>query len=240
MTPAQAAQLCTDVSDHQGTNDWPAYRRAGHRSAACKATEGRTFKASTFPTNWKAMEAVGVEVRMAYHFAHPASNPPETEARELLRTVFAAFMRSTDLLVLDIEHSPRSSQRLNREWIQRFCGYVAAHAGRGPLIYSGGWWWKPHVGAWFPTRNCLGYCHSAYTTNDRANLISPHRRYILHQFTNGQSGGTPRSLAGIGRCDVNRWREPFDHIRQLARGTPTYRDRFIHLRHTWPSHLRRP
>lgn len=234
-----AQDLCCDVSGHQGTNDWSAYRRAGHRSAACKATEGRTFRDATFRTNWQAMARVGIEVRIAYHFARPANNPPETEAREFLRVVYAAHMRSTDLLCLDVEASPRSSQRLNREWVDRFVRFCHAHAGRGPMIYSGGWFWKPQLGSWFP-KGALGYWHSAYTRSAFTNIPTPHGRYLLHQFTDGQSGPAPRALAGIGRCDVNRWRLPFDEIRTIARGDHAYRDRFVSLRSNWRTHLARP
>ncbi len=233
------ADLFADVSSYNGSNDWALYKTAGRRVAACKATEGRTVKDPTFPVNWQGMAKAGLEVRVAYGFARPSHNPPETEAREFLRTVYGAGMRSTDLRCLDIEASPRETVALTRTWVQRYCDFVARHAGRGPLIYSGGWWWTPNLGAWWPSRNCLGYWHSAYTSAI-ANLPPRHGRLLAHQFTDGAAGPQPHSLPGTGQGDVNRIAIGYPALAAIARGTIAYRTRFVALRAAWPVHLRRP
>lgn len=62
-----------DVSDYQGTVNWPAVARAGIEFAVTKATEGGTFVADSFTRNWSGIRSAGL-VRGAYHFYRPRTD----------------------------------------------------------------------------------------------------------------------------------------------------------------------
>ncbi|MBC6419743.1 MAG: hypothetical protein GDA44_13755 [Prochloron sp. SP5CPC1] len=63
-----------DVSDFDGSVNWRKVKGAGFSFAFAKATEGRTWKATTFPRNWRQMEGAGI-IRGAYHFFRPTVDP---------------------------------------------------------------------------------------------------------------------------------------------------------------------
>lgn len=234
-------RLFADVSSYQGAIDVAAYKRAGYSALMMKSSEGRTIKDGQFHRTWDLCASHRVEIRLAYHFAHPENNAPETEAREFLRNVFSAGARSTDLLVLDVE-APRPgtlSQAHLREWITRFNTFVKRYWGRPPMIYSGGWWWKPAVGDGWRPSVMRGYHHSAYTSNPYTNspsALRPHQ--VAQQFTDGDAGPNPHSMPGIGKCDVNRWlRGDWEDFKSFARGTEEYVQKFIVNRRNWRANL---
>ena len=74
--PSQATECAgpvvhgVDVSDAEGSVDWAAAKGGGIGFAYVKATQGTTFEASTFATNWAGTKAAGIR-RGAYHFFNP-------------------------------------------------------------------------------------------------------------------------------------------------------------------------
>lgn len=85
-----------------------------------------------------------------YDFLHVCLVSPTAEAQ-----VFAAALRRDGLTGLrtlpptgDAEW-PSSPQCNVRAWITAWAATVYAAVHRHPMIYTGAWWWNPHVGAWW-------------------------------------------------------------------------------------------
>lgn len=119
-----------DVSDHQPRFDWLAYAAAGHRFAFTKATEGRTFVASTLAGNRRQMADVGLIHRSFYHFARPDTQGGDeadarAEAAHLVRTV--GPLSPGEGLMLDYEPGAGLlSKEAHQDWCIAFVDAVEA------------------------------------------------------------------------------------------------------------------
>ncbi|MEH1829005.1 MAG: GH25 family lysozyme [Nostoc sp.] len=138
-----------DVSDHDGSVNWPQVRSAGFTYAFAKATEGRTWKADTFPKNWRQIQGAGI-IRGAYHFFRPSVDPKE-QARNFLDYVASVEpIQPEDLPpALDLEHFPDS---VRREWesvskpervqrVRTWIDIVETEINRKPIIYTSFGFW---------------------------------------------------------------------------------------------------
>jgi lysozyme len=74
-----------DVSNHQGTIDWPAVAGDDITAVYMKATEGQTFVDKRFAENWAGAASAGLR-RGAYHFFSLCS-PGAAQAANFLRVV---------------------------------------------------------------------------------------------------------------------------------------------------------
>ncbi len=57
-----------DVSNNNGTVDWPTVHKSGHDFAICKVSEGTTFTDAFYTRNIRACRAVGIRA-CGYHYA---------------------------------------------------------------------------------------------------------------------------------------------------------------------------
>jgi GH25 family lysozyme M1 (1,4-beta-N-acetylmuramidase) len=203
-----------DVSNNNGCGvNWHAIRQAGARFGAAKATEGTAFRDRCFPRNWGHMQHEGL-VRIAYDFGRPASWRSGTqEARYFVAWVNAnGGFGKHDFAVLDLEAlgGPMSQAALRR-WVIDWLVEVerAGHPGRMG-IYSGAWWWNPHVGIWFP----IG--PFKWTAN-----YSPAPRpfgaggWDFWQFTDGRYGPSPHSI-GAGSMDISVFSGDYSRLLALS------------------------
>ena len=192
-----------DVSDHNRNINWDKVREAGHEFAIAKASEGLTWRATTFPGRWKAIADAGL-LRGAYHFARP--QPGRTgadEAKWFLRVVDdAGGFRPGDLRpVLNLEWGTLDAAGLLR-FSYDFAVTVKQHSGLGVgvlcMIYTG-FFWRENMGN--PSNN-LG-CHlwlAAHVSDPEryVPLAWKQKGWSMWQFTNnGSCPGIP------GRCDLN-------------------------------------
>lgn len=77
---ATARPVGVDVSNYQGSGiNWTSVKNAGISFAWAKATEGTTFIDADFTINMSHAKSAGVPIG-AYHFAHPNSHSPGSEA----------------------------------------------------------------------------------------------------------------------------------------------------------------
>ncbi len=116
--------------------DWQAFADAGWDFGIAKATEGVTFVASRFATNWKAMKAAGV-VRGAYCFFHSSPDDPVAEADFFIDELNqAGGYEPGDFLALDLEvldgNTPAVVAADALAWLQR----VKEVTGITPIIYT--------------------------------------------------------------------------------------------------------
>lgn len=205
-----------DVSSNNGANiDWRAVRRAGHTFCFVKATEGTGYKNPFFDTWWKQAKDAGL-VRGAYHFARPA--PGETgreEARFFLQAI--GGYRHGDLPpVLDLEAVVGLSPLQLRSWVRNFVDEVRDRTGVDPIIYTGLWFWQPHVGG-DDNFGCPLWL-AAYVDSPGSYVPKAWKGqgWTFWQFTDGKAGPLPHTVSGIGTCDISRFsgtRQQFDDLR---------------------------
>ncbi len=139
-----------DVSDYDGKVDWIRVKQAGYTFAFAKATEGKTWKASTFPRNWRQMEGVGM-IRGAYHFFRPITDA-KAQAQNFLDYVDSVdSIGANDLPpVIDLEHYPASvrqqwdslkkSERVQR--VKIWIDVIESEINRKPIIYTSYGFWN--------------------------------------------------------------------------------------------------
>lgn len=142
-----------DVSDYDGFVNWPVVRNTGYSFAFTKATEGQSFRAVTFPENWRRMQGVGI-IRGAYHFFRPLVNP-EAQARNFLDYINSVDPIQPDDLppALDLEHYP---ERVGQEWasislaervsrVKDWISIVEDETKRKPVIYTSSGFWSSYM-----------------------------------------------------------------------------------------------
>jgi lysozyme len=125
-----------DVSHHNGRVDWPRVRAAGYIFAYLKATEGVTFRDSTFARNRAEAQAAGM-VTGAYHY-FTLCRPGDAQARGF---VAATGPREAVSLppAVDLEFGGNCDARPPRDSVLaelgRFLAIVDSAQGRPTVLY---------------------------------------------------------------------------------------------------------
>ena len=181
-----------DVSDYQPNVNWRTVADSGMAFAVVKATEGRTFVAETFASNWQAIKATGM-VRGAYHFFRPKTDPKE-QADNFLRTV---KLEPGDLpAVFDIETLDGVPVTEIREKMIIWLDIVEKATGMLPIIYTYPGFWQ-QLGTNGFTKHPLWIAH--YTTAPAPIIPGGWKSWVFWQYTdngpvNGIAGGVDVNL----------------------------------------------
>jgi GH25 family lysozyme M1 (1,4-beta-N-acetylmuramidase) len=192
-------QLFADISSNNPGFHGHAYKSAGHRVIAIKATEGVTFTSPPYAAWAHAAHAAGLAV-VHYHFARPELGQPRQQAQHFWATVKAHYLRGRDRLVADVETGSPSEAVA---WLREYEAELATLAGTEPHdqligytfksyyeaaaleLHSRAWW----IAAWGPLMDLRGD-------------LGRHQYLWAQQFTDGQVGPEPHAFAGIaGICD---------------------------------------
>ncbi len=193
-----------DVSNWQGTVDWPAVRASGHAFAFTKATEGVTFVDRTLNANRQGMAASGMALRGLYHFAHPDRHTPAEEAAHFLTTVGPLAQGEVPVLDLEVEGGPGAGP-----WAAAWMNIVEQATGRTPILYS----YAPYLND-TPTQDLTRFplWVAAWGHNDgsvpaRQPNTDRWDHWTFWQFTSmasvpGVSGATDRSMFGGSVADL--------------------------------------
>lgn len=181
-----------DVSDYQGTVDWPTVLASGRAGGICKAAEGISYVARSFARNWKTLGELGA-VRGAYCFARPGHGTPEAQADHFLATV--GSWQLTDLLVLDLEDGTGNLDTFSLT----FLGRVEYLTGIVPWFYS----YAPFIRTHITDRRLARYplWLAAYTSKPPA-APPPWTTWQLWQHTDkakvpGISGACDESVGAL-------------------------------------------
>lgn len=187
----QAFRLFADLSSNNPGFNAEAYRKAGHRVVAIKATEGITYR----NPDWLRWTTEAHAARLSVlHYAFLRPELRLSGEGDFLMNTTRDHMRKGDQLVLDFEREVQDAANLGR-YLQRVWDECSAQ-GHHPILYGPESLLravKPYVGrkvfsrvwvaAWGP-------------------LI---RGFWAQQFTNGSVGPEPHGLTGVqGNCDVSR------------------------------------
>ena len=145
-----------DVSEFQGTIDWPTVATTDTRFVIIRATKGVTYDDPTFAANLAGAEANGLEVG-AYHRATPRKLKVGTadltdarlEADHFLEVAGPGF---GDIIpALDIEETGGMVPSQLVAWVRRWVTRVENKLGVHPMIYSSPYFWTTNMGGstWF-------------------------------------------------------------------------------------------
>ncbi|EEF57447.1 glycoside hydrolase family 25 protein [Pedosphaera parvula] len=132
-----------DVSSYQGTPNWSSVRSSGITFAWAKATEGTTITDGDFTYNENNGKAAGVYMG-AYHFAHPNSASPSSEAGHFWAVAGGYIQRDGKSLMptLDFEvFSGVVGASSYSDWANKWCNIIVSDAGAAgasvrPVIYT--------------------------------------------------------------------------------------------------------
>lgn len=181
-----------DISHYQDASfDYAAARRAGVKFVYHKATEGSSMTDENYSRRRAEAKANGLAFG-AYHFARPEGSDAAVEARHFLAK---ATPLPGDLVpVLDLEVTGGLSKRQLTEWARAFVVEVEKAVGVRPMIYTP-----------FDLDSTLGcklWVARYSNVNAEPRIPAPWRSADLRQFSDGIYG-TPHSVAGFGRVDLN-------------------------------------
>lgn len=204
-----------DVSKWQGQINWDAVKNDGVHYAFIRSNNGTNILDEFFAYNWAEAKRVGIK-RGAYQYFR-ANQDPIAQADKFLATVGA--MDADDLPpVIDVEdHEGSTPAQLAANvgaWIQR----VEAATGKRPIIYTGLYFWKDHVGSDAYVDYPLWIAQYGRQCPD---IPAPWTTWAFWQITS-----TGRVAGVSGDVDVNTFHGDLGALEALARGMTECGDGF--------------
>lgn len=200
--PAEAAtqnavlNVVVDLSHHNGSVDLAAAATDGVIGIIHKATQGTHYHDPMYNTNFHNAQGAGL-LWGAYHFG--TAGDGVTQAEFFLELVQPD---QGTLLVLDLEANPQGPS-MSLEEARAFATHVNGATGRWPGLYAGHY-----------LKELLGSRQDAILANcwfwlsqygPTPVVPSNWSTWTLWQYTDGGLGPPPHQVAGIGRCDRDRF-----------------------------------
>ena len=198
-----SASISTTTQGPDFSNNDPVYGAAQWKAIAAKnsfaylkVSEGTGYIDPTAARMAALAKAVGLPVG-GYDFLHVCLTNPVSEADVFSRALRADHLLGTLTLppVADAEYGGSGCNA--RAWLTAWRTEVQKQTGRVTMIYTGAWWWQPHLGAWWPA-DALAWI-SGYSV--RYPYMPAGRSQLdIWQFTDhGWNGATS--------ADLNVWRD---------------------------------
>jgi lysozyme len=195
-----------DLSHHNTVTSFDSIKGDGIVGIIHKATQGTSITDAQYTSRKSQALAAGL-LWGAYHFAD--GSDPVSQAKHFLQVVDPG---STDLLVLDFEQNPQGSS-MTLAGAEQFVSYIQAQTGRWPGFYSGSY-----------IKSLLGSKTSAILQNcwfwlaqygSTAVVPANWPTWTMWQYTDGNAGPTPHSVAGVGNCDRDKFNGSLDGLMRL-------------------------
>jgi len=193
---ANIVNAVVDLSHHNGTTDFKAAKSDGLMGVIHKATQGLTFQDPTYRERQKAAKEQGL-LWGAYHFGTGSDGVSQAE-------YFLKFVKpgTGDLLVLDFEHNPQGTT-MTLEEARGFVTHIQEVTGRWPGIYGGALLKELLGTSKDPVLAKCWFWLAQYGPTAVVPVNWP--TWTMWQYTNGAQGPDPHTVAGIGRCDRDRF-----------------------------------
>jgi hypothetical protein len=185
-----------DISPHTPVSDWDAFWGA-YPVAACKATEGRTWRSAQWPTFLREARHRGKRP-VAYHFLWPGSSSPISE--QASNFIGYAWDGKPMGVMLDVETNGSGTNPTMADasaWLSAVSRLVGVARSR-MLVYLPRWWWQAHGAGSTSTRDTL-LVNSDYRASPNLTAFAGYDQVDALQF------GSTIQIAGIGPGDMNRW-----------------------------------
>jgi lysozyme len=198
--------LVCDLSHWDSAADYAAVKRAGIVGVIYKATQGSSSTDSTYVQQQHAAKAAGL-LWGAYHFAD--GSDVNAQVNNFMRY---ACPDPDELFCLDWEDN--GGNKMSLADVKTWIAAVEKQLGRDDqcVLYSGN-----------TAKEALGNKPDPFLSSRRLWLCQYSATpswpktwdgFWLWQFTDGQSGPSPHSIAGIGPCDISSY--PSGDAVQLA------------------------
>jgi GH25 family lysozyme M1 (1,4-beta-N-acetylmuramidase) len=188
-----------DISHHQSYKiDWAAAKKAGVKGVYHKATEGASFKDSSYAARRVAAAAARMPFG-AYHFARPGLGDAASEARHFLAV---AKPKPGDLApMLDLEDTGGLTTAQLTTWVGVWVATVQKACKVRPIIYT-----PFNLGS---HHGCPLWVARYHNGNAEPKVPAPWDRWDVRQFSNG-TYGVPKRITGFpGPTDLNTLRAGF-------------------------------
>lgn len=185
-----------DISHHNGNVNLVKAKADGILGVIQKATQGQSGKDPTFKTNRNKANDAGVMFG-AYHFA--TGSDGLKQAQHFLDVVDSF---DNTLLVLDFEPNPTGPD-MTLEEARAFVLHVNEQTGRFPGLYSGHFI-KQLLGS--NKDDVLGQCWFWLAQYGPTAVVPANwATWTMWQYTDGAIGPEPHTVAGLGRCDRDKF-----------------------------------
>jgi lysozyme len=207
---AEPLNVVIDISHHNGANlNFVQAKQDGIVGVIHKATQGFTFKDKRYEENRTKARDAGL-LWGAYHFG--VGGDGSEQADHFLNIVNPD---PDTLLVLDYEPNLTGST-MTLAQAQEFVSHVAAIRGRFPGLYSGHLI-KEQLGNVLPPHSVFSQCFLWLAQYSQAptNIPPTWPTWTLWQYTDGNVGPTPHSVAGIGDCDRDKFNGSLANLKKL-------------------------
>jgi len=193
-----------DLSHYQNVSSFAAIRSAGVIGVIHKATEGKGYADPTFASRKPQAASAGL-LWASYHFLHHGGI-----ADQMRHYLDVAQPGAGERVCIDYEQADCTLDDLHAA-----VSYLRAHAPNNPITIYGGSLLKEHLGG--QKDDLLASTSlwvAQYTSADAAAWpTATWQRYDLWQYSDGQSGGNPKSVAGVDCCDCNTFNGTEDECR---------------------------
>lgn len=197
-----------DISHHNGAVDWTKVKGDGIKFAFLKASEGATYRDSTFPGHVKAARAAGILVG-PYHFVNAAS---EGAAKVEAGNFYAAIQSAGGIAAMNLppvmDYEDNKSG-LSKAQINAVAAAFLAEIDRltsiRPIVYTG----NSFAANFTDAIGKYPLWVARYSTQPPTD-VAAWSRWDFWQYSDGQSGGYRpaggRAVAGVsGLPDLNEY-----------------------------------
>ena len=201
-----ALNVVIDLSHYNNVSDFNTVKGDGIVGVIHKATEGTSDIDPMYHTHRSLALAAGLWWG-AYHFA--TGDDAVAQAEYFLSVVNPG---PNDLLVLDFEQNTTGSS-MTIEGAEQFVTQVQTATGRWPGLYSGSY-----------IKELLGENQNSTLANcwfwlseygPTAHVPANWQTWTLWQYTDGNIGPEPHSVAGVGDCDRDQFNGEMDGLTKL-------------------------
>jgi GH25 family lysozyme M1 (1,4-beta-N-acetylmuramidase) len=198
------AVLFADVSSNDRAFNGHAYKSAGHKLIAIKATEGDQYVNPNHGAWAHAAHAAGLAVAH-YCFCRPENGDPAGQAVHFWQTVQPHYLRGRDRLVFDVEtDTPGNGSR----WLADADSELLRHSGGTPSDQPIGYTFLSYFEQGRPELRSRAWWLAAWGPVLRERQPLAGGQYLwAQQYTNGAVGPEPHVFAGVtgpgpgGACD---------------------------------------
>ena len=206
---AEPLNVVVDLSHHNGTVNLNKAKEDGIVGVIHKASQGRTNRDPNYKTNRTKAQNAGL-LWGAYHFG--TGSDGVQQAQNFLEAVGDP---ANVLLVLDFEPNP-TGPSMTLEEARAFVTHVQQETGRFPGLYSGHYI-KQLLGT--STDSILAQCWFWLAQYGPTAVVPPNwPTWTMWQYTDGAIGPQPHKVAGIGRCDRDKFNGTLVQLQKLWNG----------------------
>jgi len=200
--------VVVDLSHNNGSVDFAQAKGDGIVGVIHKATQGTSFADPLYKPRAAAAKAAGL-LWGAYHFGTGADGVEQADF--FLKTVQPGPGPDV-LLVLDLEANPQGPS-MTLDEARAFVTHIQSVTGQFPGLYAGSY-----------LKSLLGVTHDPILANcwfwlsqygPTAVVPPAWPTWTMWQYTDGAVGPEPHEVAGIGRCDRDKFNGPVENLMKL-------------------------